>query len=120
MTGVSLNLLQDIEEAAVSRAESEDVESVDTMSEAGGSPVSSMTGGGSFWPAPIRIGIGGLRAHGSLRKRSSGTGSFSEHPPIAVDRAQLIMSLLCMPAHTILLLVGVAMAGGGTAFAAQP
>ena len=71
-------LVQDAEDTAVSRAESEDMESVDTMSEAGGSPVSSMTGGGgSFWPAPIRIGIGGLRAHGAFRKRSSGAGSFS-------------------------------------------
>ena len=68
--------MQDVEDAAISRAGSDDAESLDTMSETGGSPVSSLTGG-SFWPPPVRVGFGGLRAHsglGSFRRRSSAAG----------------------------------------------
>ena len=68
--------MQDVEDAAISRAGSDDAESLDTMSETGGSPVSSLTGG-SFWPPPVRVGFGGLRTHSGLssfRRRSSAAG----------------------------------------------
>jgi len=71
--------VQDVEDAAISRAGSDDAESLDTMSETGGSPVSSLTGG-SFWPPPVRVGFGGfggLRTHSGLssfRRRSSAAG----------------------------------------------
>lgn len=88
-------LPQDIEDAALSRAASDDVESIDTLSETGGSPVSSMTGGSSFWPPPVRVGFGGLRAHSGLnsfRRRSSAAGghsAFWDMSVMAISRQRL-------------------------------
>jgi len=80
---MAFHMLQNVEAAAFSQAESDDLESNEGTSDTGSSPQSSFAGMPPFnWP--MRFGVGGMHTHGTLggltRRRSSASGGPGTRP----------------------------------------